>query len=124
MELKLTHKVFQGMLFFLFLDSLSAWFTWNLSNYVYLLNLVVSFLFFLSYKTEFLFKKYSVPIFLYIIAMLSLGITLDVGGILGFLCKVVPVCLFIATKSNFKKSTLQTITEYWLYLLIPSLFLF
>ena len=106
------------------MDSLNAWFTWNINNNLKLLYLVISIGFYITYRRNFLFKKYLPHIILYISAILSLGIELNFGGVFGFFCTVFPVCLFIATRNNFKVNTFRIITKWWLSILIPSLLLF
>lgn len=124
MQQKLSNSLFQGLLFFLFLDSLNAWFMWDLGNYKYLAYLFVSCIFYLSYRKDFQYNTSLIAVILYGLAIISMGLVLDVGGVLGFLGRIIPLVLFIGTRNKFKRDTIHLITKYWCVILIPSLLLF
>lgn len=117
-------KLFQFVLFFLFLKSLNAWFTWEMDNFFMIFQLLFSIPFIFSYRDKFIFSKYLVIILLYSLAIFFMGTAKDFGGILGFFCNIIPLIVFICTRSSFKIYTLRIITRWWLYIMIPSLVLF
>ncbi|QCR20979.1 hypothetical protein [Pontibacter sp. SGAir0037] len=111
---------YQLILFFMFLKSLSAWFTWEANSLISILYIFVTLIYVLAFKEELYFKKNALVILMYVFSIISLGYGSNISKILG----LVPIVIFIATSRKFKVDTLKFITRGWLYILIPSLLLF
>jgi hypothetical protein len=121
---RIINRAYQFLLFFIFLKSLSAWFTWNFENWLLVFYVGITMAFVLINKSELFFQKNFAILLLYIIALFSLGFVSDLTGSLVFLCQLFPLAIFIITSNKFKALTLKFITRYWLFILMPSLFFF
>lgn len=121
---KIVKYCYLFLLFFILLRSFHAWFTWDLDNWVFAIYIIITVLFVTLYKKELSFNRVFFQIVIYIFAVYSLGFAKNFAGVIGIFCGLVPIVVFLATNSEFKKTALDFITKGLVYILVPSLTLF
>jgi len=121
---KIVRNAYLFVLFFMFLRSLNAWFTWDMNNLVTIAFVFVTTFYIVFFRNELNLSANLLPILVFLVAIFGLGFAKDLSNALGLICNFFPILVFLTTPRAFKIYALNVITRWWLFILIPSLGLF